>query len=335
MATFLRRRKRGRGPDGGLCGAGRRRRMPGAAAHRLAGPAASRHKPAMSWLNGRAPAKINLTLRVKGRRTDGYHDLESVVVFAGAGDLVSLLPGPALSLAVAGPTAGAAGPEGENLVLKAALAFAARVPGATLGAFRLVKRLPVAAGLGGGSSDAAAALRLLAQANRLALNDPRLADAAAAIGSDVPVCLDPRARVMAGRGDLLSAPLELPLLPAVLVNCRVAVPTAPVFRALGLDPGGLLEGPAHPAAIPANREALLALLRRLPNDLEPPAMALAPAIVAAKALLEAAPEARLVRMSGSGATVFALTESCRTAAALARRVAAAQPGWWVRPTVLR
>ncbi len=289
----------------------------------------------MSWLLARAPAKINLTLRVKGRRADGYHDLESVVAFAGAGDVVSLLPGEPLSLVTGGPTAGAAGPDDDNLVLKAARAFAARVPQARLGAFRLVKRLPVAAGLGGGSSDAAAALRLLALANALAADDPRVAAAAAATGSDVPVCLDPRARVMTGRGDRLSAPLTLPMLPAVLVNCAVAVPTAPVFQALGLAPGDLLAGPEHPAAIPAAREDLLGVLRNLPNDLEPPAVALAPSIAVVMALLEAAPEARLVRMSGSGATVFALTDTCRAAAALARRVAAAQPSWWVSPTVLR
>lgn len=283
----------------------------------------------------RAPAKLNLTLRVKGRRADGYHDLESVVAFAGAADLLSLAPGPELALVAEGPTAGAAGPEADNLVLKAARALAGRVEGLRLGRFRLVKRLPVAAGLGGGSSDAAAALRLLAGLNGLPLDDPRLVEAAAATGSDVPVCLDPRARVMTGRGDVLSAPLDLPLLPAVLVNCGVAVPTAPVFRALGLAPGDALAGPEHPPTLPHDPEALLAILRALPNDLEPPARALAPEIVSVVATLAAAPEARLVRMSGSGATVFAITDTCRTAAALAKRVARDHPSWWVRPTILR
>ncbi|MDI4666815.1 4-(cytidine 5'-diphospho)-2-C-methyl-D-erythritol kinase, partial [Xanthobacter autotrophicus] len=192
---------------------------------------------------------------------------------------------------------------------------------------------------GGGSSDAAAALRLLAALNGLAPEDPRLFEAARATGSDVPVCLDPRARMMRGVGDVLSPPLALPLLPAVLVNCRVAVPTAGVFRALGLAPGAALAGPAHPQVLPdavaGDANALRTLLAGLPNDLEPPALALAPQIGRAMELLAAAPEARLVRMSGSGATVFALTDTCCTAAALARRVLALEPGWWVKPTVLR
>ncbi|MFS8041346.1 4-(cytidine 5'-diphospho)-2-C-methyl-D-erythritol kinase [Xanthobacter sp. AM33] len=293
----------------------------------------------MEPMRARAPAKINLTLRVVGRRTDGFHDLASIVAFAGAGDLVFLDPRGPLSLHVCGPTAAAAGPDDDNLVLRAARAFAERVPGARLGRFVLEKRLPVAAGLGGGSSDAAAALRLLAALNGLAPEDPRLFEAARATGSDVPVCLDPRARMMRGVGDVLSPPLALPLLPAVLVNCRVAVPTAGVFRALGLAPGAALAGPAHPQVLPdavaGDANALRTLLAGLPNDLEPPALALAPQIGRAMELLAAAPEARLVRMSGSGATVFALTDTCCTAAALARRVLALEPGWWVKPTVLR
>lgn len=289
----------------------------------------------MQLFRSRAPAKINLTLRVAGRRADGFHDLASLVAFAGAGDLVTLEAGRPLALAVSGPTAGAAGPDDDNLVLRAARAFLAQVPGAALGAFRLEKRLPVAAGMGGGSSDAAAALRLLATLNAIALDDPRLMAAARATGSDVPVCLDPRARLMAGVGDRLSPPLALPLLPAVLVNCGVAVPTVDVFRVLGLSPGAALAGPEHPAALPVERGALLAVLRAIPNDLEPPAIGLAPEIARVMERLAQAPEALLVRMSGSGATVFALTDTCRTAAALARRVHAAEPGWWVKPTVLR
>ena len=293
----------------------------------------------MELMRARAPAKINLTLRIEGRRTDGFHDLASLVAFAGAGDLVFLQPDAPLALEVCGPTAAAAGPDDDNLVIRAARAFAERVPGARLGRFVLEKRLPVAAGLGGGSSDAAAALRLLAGLNGLALDDPRLFAAARATGSDVPVCLDPRARLMRGVGDVLSAPLALPPLSAVLVNCRVAVPTAGVFRALGLAPGAALAGPEHPAGLPettmGNAAAVCAFLSGLPNDLEPPALALAPEIGRAMALLSEAPEARLVRMSGSGATVFALTDSCRTAASLARRLLAQQPGWWVKPTLLR
>ncbi|MFH3480306.1 4-(cytidine 5'-diphospho)-2-C-methyl-D-erythritol kinase [Xanthobacter variabilis] len=289
----------------------------------------------MHPLVDKAPAKINLTLRVTGRRPDGYHDLVSLVAFAGAADLVSLDPGAPLGLDVAGPTAVDAGPDAENLVLKAASAFAREVAGARLGAFRLVKRLPVAAGLGGGSSDAAAALRLLAGLNGVAADDPRLFAAARATGADVTVCLDPRARIMRGVGHDLSAPLDLPLLPAVLVNCRVAVPTADVFRTLGLRAGEVLPGPEHPATLPREAGALRAALAALPNDLEPPARVVAQRIQDVMEHLASLPEALLVRMSGSGATVFALTQSCRSAVALARRVTAAHPDWWVRSTVLR
>ena len=183
----------------------------------------------------RAPAKINLTLRVLGRRADGYHELESLVVFAAVGDTLTFASGRTLSLAVRGPTAGAAGEVIDNLVLNAAHALAARIEGLKLGRFVLSKRLPVAAGLGGGSADAGAALRLLARANRIALDDPRLLAAALATGADVPVCLDPRPRVMRGIGEILSDPLDLPRLPAVLVNPGVAVPTKEAFAALRLS----------------------------------------------------------------------------------------------------
>ena len=288
----------------------------------------------MQELVARAPAKVNLTLRVLRRRADGFHDLASVVAFAGVGDRLRLVPDRPLALTVSGLRAAETGPEADNLVLRATRALAARCPGLRLGAFHLEKRLPVAAGLGGGSSDAAAALRLLARLNGLAPDAPLLLEAARATGSDVPVCLDPRARIMAGVGEQLSAPLALPPLFAVLVNCGVAVPTAPVFKALGLAPGAALPGPAHPLSLTDGVQAL-DLLAGLPNDLEPPAIALAPEIAGVRALLEAQPEARLVRMSGSGATVFALTQDCHAAARLAKRVSQGAPGWWVRSTVLR
>ncbi len=289
----------------------------------------------MQKLVARAPAKVNLTLRVLRRRADGFHDLASIVAFAGAADLLTLRPSPSLALEISGERALSAGPVQENLVLKAARALADLLPGIRYGTFYLVKRLPVAAGLGGGSSDAAAALRLLAKLNGLALDHPALMAAARITGSDVPVCLDPRARFMGGIGDRLSVPLDLPRLSAVLVNCGAVVPTGPVFRALALQPGASLDGPKHPVVLPAERVALMETLAGLCNDLEPPAQALAPEIGKAKALLMADPEARLVRMSGSGATVFALTDDCRAAARLSRRMAAQRPSWWVRPTVLR
>jgi 4-diphosphocytidyl-2-C-methyl-D-erythritol kinase len=179
-----------------------------------------------------APAKINLTLHVLGRRADGYHEIESLVAFADIGDRLTFVPGDTLELEVGGPSAEAAGEGEDNLVLKAARALAEGVDGLRTGRFVLDKQLPVAAGLGGGSSDAAAALRLLARHNNLPLNDPRLHAAARATGADVPVCLDPKARMMRGIGEILSGPIALPELPAVLVNPGVAVPTKDVFAAL-------------------------------------------------------------------------------------------------------
>src|SRR5205809_1060795 len=175
-----------------------------------------------------APAKVNLTLHVLGRRADGYHEIESLAAFAGVGDRLTLVPGGPLELIVRGPTAAAAGASSDNLVLKATRALAGQVPTLRLGRFELDKELPIAAGLGGGSSDAAAALRLLARHNDLPVGDARLQAAARATGADVPVCLDPRTRMMHGIGEILSDPIDLPELPAVLVNPGVAVPTKDV-----------------------------------------------------------------------------------------------------------
>jgi 4-diphosphocytidyl-2-C-methyl-D-erythritol kinase len=278
----------------------------------------------------KAPAKVNLTLRVLGRRADGYHELESLVAFAGVGDALTFVPGDALTLIVSGPTAPAAGDNADNLVLKAARALAERIAGLTLGRFALSKRLPVAAGLGGGSADAAAALRLLAKANGIALDDPRLMQAAQATGADVPVCLDPRPRVMRGVGDVLSAPLELPRLFAVLINPGVAVATRDVFSALAVPAAG----ETAPAAICTGASALLAEIARGRNDLEGPAIELEPAIADALAVLRNLPGCRLARMSGSGATCFGLFDSMDAARGAARRLRVGYPAWWVRATAL-
>jgi 4-diphosphocytidyl-2-C-methyl-D-erythritol kinase len=288
----------------------------------------------------RAPAKVNLSLAVRGRRADGYHDLESLVVFAATGDELRFAPGDGgFALTVRGATAAEAGPAADNLILRAARLLIERVPGLPQGRFVLVKRLPVAAGLGGGSSDAAAALRLLARAGGLALDDPRLQEAARLTGADVPVCLDARSRMMRGIGHELGSTLRLPRLPALLVNPRVAVPTPEVFRRLGMaagqinagDPAAGLEAAATDAPGRAGLVARLALSR---NDLEPPAIAIAPVIGEALTLLQATPGCRLARMSGSGATVFGLFDTCRVAAAAGKAIAADHPGWWLKPTML-
>jgi 4-diphosphocytidyl-2-C-methyl-D-erythritol kinase len=280
-----------------------------------------------------APAKVNLTLRVIGRRPDGYHEIESLVAFATIGDALAFTPGRSLALAVRGPTATAAGELAENLVLKAAHKLAEQIPGLKLGRFVLSKRLPVAAGVGGGSADAAAALRLLARHNRIASDDARLMAAARATGADVPVCLDPRPRLMRGIGEVLSPPFKLPRLPAVLLNPGVSVATRDVFVALNARP---LASAAHHATVadfPSDRDALIEALALGVNDLESAAVSLHPVIAQALAALCAATGCRLARMSGSGATCFALFDSARAATAAARRLRAAQPTWWVRETV--
>lgn len=276
----------------------------------------------------KARAKVNLTLHVLGRRADGYHELDSLVAFAGTGDTVSLLPGKGLSLTVSGEGAAAAGPLADNLILKAADALAQRSPGVRLGTFHLVKRLPVAAGIGGGSADAAAALRLLARANRHAAGDAALIDAAMATGSDVRVCLASRGQMMRGAGEDV-CPVPPFALYSVLVNPRVPVATPAVFAGLGLA-----RGERHIAPVPFEQVSPSALAA-CRNDLQAPALAAAPIVGEVLAELEALPGARLARMSGSGATCFALfddrTASTRAAAQLQRQ----RPGWWIKATVLR
>src|SRR5262245_7114010 len=231
-------------------------------------------------------------------------------------------------LAVRGPGAAASGAVADNLVLKAARALAAEIDGLRFGRFTLDKRLPVAAGVGGGSADAAAALRLIARINGLA-DDRHLLAAARATGADVPVCLDPRPRVMGGIGEVLSAPLDLPPLAAVLVNPGVAVATKDVFAALRLRPGASTHG-----EIPRARPALMAFLAAQQNDLEEPAISRVPAIADVLAALRALPGCRLARMSGSGPTCFALFDSARAAEAAARTLRDAHPQWWVRASLL-
>jgi 4-diphosphocytidyl-2-C-methyl-D-erythritol kinase len=283
-----------------------------------------------------APAKVNLTLHVLGRRADGYHDLESLVAFASFGDRVALDPGAPLGLAVRGPTAVAAGPVADNLVLRAARALAERVDGLRLGRFALSKLLPAGAGLGGGSSDAAAALRALARENALAADDPRLWAAARATGADVPVCLDPRARTMGGAGEKVGPHLGLPPLFAVLANPGVAVATPAVFARIGLAEGASSGRGASPSPdFGADRTTAMRIVKEGRNDMQASACALAPTISDVLQALSACAGAALVRMSGSGATCFALFEDRRAAARAARAIASDHPRWWVKATALR
>lgn len=281
----------------------------------------------------RAPAKVNLTLHILGRGMDGWHALESLVAFSRGGDMLALTPGKPLALTVSGPSALAAGPENDNLVLRAALHFKEHYPRSTLGAFQLVKRLPVAAGIGGGSSDAAAALRLLARANGVPISD--LVIAAQATGADVPVCLSGRAKIMTGHGERLGPPLGFPPLIALIVNPGVPVATKDVFARLGLAPGTSHEGARHPEFSPnMPLDDLIAALRKGRNDMEGAACVIAPIIGDVLAILAAAPGCRLARMSGSGATCFGLFKDRRTAMRARTAIQRAHPAWWVKACVL-
>lgn len=264
-----------------------------------------------------APAKINLALHLRRRRDDGYHDLESIFAFTEFGDALSGEPADELALALSGPMAAAADVGNDNLVLRAARALAAAA-GTTAGArLHLEKHIPVAAGLGGGSADAAAALRLLNRLWRLNWPLDQLAAVAAPLGADVPVCVHGRTLLGAGKGDALSPwPQDPADTPVLLVNPGVAVPTGPVFAGWDQhDRGGIASGAAFTA---------------LRNDMTASAVAIAPVIADVLAALEQAGGADLVRMSGSGATCLALygTPEARDRAALAL----AGRGWWLCPT---
>jgi 4-diphosphocytidyl-2-C-methyl-D-erythritol kinase len=283
----------------------------------------------------RAPAKINLTLHVLGRRADGWHELESLVVFSRSGDYLSLMPGPILELTVSGPSAAASGSTEDNLVCKATRHLAARVEGLQLGAFHLEKHLPVAAGIGGGSSDAAAALRLLARANHLPLDDPRLIEAARATGADVPVCLAAKGRMMMGFGEKLGPVIQLPPLMSLIVNPRVPVETKHVFQRMNIPAGAQTNFGGHPDMRDGiDPEGLYALLRKSRNDMEDAACTIAPVIGDVLAVLAAAPGCKLARMSGSGATCFALFTDCKTAARAKKAILSAHPEWWVKVSLL-
>jgi 4-diphosphocytidyl-2-C-methyl-D-erythritol kinase len=281
-----------------------------------------------------APAKVNLTLRVHGRRDDGYHEIESLVAFADFGDRVSLSRGGELALTVRGPHAGPAGEGADNLVFKAARSLAAQRPDIVLGAFSLDKRLPVAAGLGGGSADAGAALRLIARANRISQTHSDLYAAATATGADVPVCLDPRVRIMRGVGEVLSKPIALPRLPALLVNPGVGLSTKEVFA--GWTPAAAHGVAADIGAVAKLkvRDELLQFLATQSNDLEASAVALRPMIADVLTTLRGLPGCRLARMSGSGATCFALFASAAAARQAAKLVRGRYRHWWVKATML-
>jgi len=284
-------------------------------------------------------AKVNLTLRVVGRRVDGYHELESVVAFADCADQLSLTPGPELHLRTIGPLAEACGEASDNLVFKAAQLLAERVPDLKLGEFVLNKVLPVAAGIGGGSADAAAALRLLARLNDLPFDDSRLREVALLTGADVPVCLESCACDMTGVGENL-LPLSLPEMPCVMINPRVPVATKDVFAALGLQKGELLVGASDVIKAPGwpdDGDSIgdwVEALAAGTNDLEAPAQRIQPLIGEVLTALRDADGSLLARMSGSGATCFAIFEQASKAQTAAKQIEPAHPEWWIHAGTL-
>lgn len=281
-----------------------------------------------------APAKVNLFLHVGPLEADGYHPLASLVAFADLGDRLKVEPADRLSLTVAGPFASALEGEGDNLVLRAARALGASAgigePGL---AITLDKQLPVAAGLGGGSSDAGAALKLARDALALPFDDAALAEIAAGLGADGPMCLHARAAWARGRGDRLDFEARMPALPCLLVNPGVPSSTGAVYRAFDAGPRARADMPPPP--LDWRAQGVIGWLGSVRNDLEAPAVALQPVIGEALTATAALPGARLTRMSGSGATVFALFDTPEAAAAAGRTLSALQPGWWIRPTLLR
>jgi 4-diphosphocytidyl-2-C-methyl-D-erythritol kinase len=275
-------------------------------------------------ISERASAKINLFLHVGAKRADGFHPLQSLAVFTDLGDALEIEPASDLSLKIDGPFAKGLDGEGDNLVLRAARALGKQ--GAKLS---LTKNLPVASGIGGGSADAAAALRGLNALWNSGKDSAALCDIAAALGSDIPVCVLSAPSFMEGRGEVLRALESTPRLPLLLVNPRVAVPTRDVFAALTDRSGADMTLPRGRFRDTAD---LLRFLETTRNDLEAPALRIQPVIGEVLAAMAALPGALLTRMSGSGATcfgIFADDDCCARAAHILKEAA---PGWWVAPT---
>lgn len=272
-----------------------------------------------------ARAKLNLYLHLLGRRADGYHELDSLVAFAGYGDRLSVAPADRLTLQIEGPFGEALEAEGDNLVLKAARLLRERFAIAHGAEIRLDKRLPVAAGLGGGSADAAAALLALAKLWSIPAAPGDLLPLAPDLGADVAVCLAGKPAFMGGIGERLEPCPAVPEVGVILANPRIPLPTAGVFAARegAFSRPGRWERPVRDA------EELIALLQERRNDLTRPALALVPEIGAVLAALGETPGVRLARMSGSGASCFGLTLTAAEADRGAAELRAARPGWWV------
>jgi 4-diphosphocytidyl-2-C-methyl-D-erythritol kinase len=285
-----------------------------------------------------APAKVNLSLHVGPPKDNGRHDLMSLVTFAdaSAADILTAEPASAFSLAVEGPFAHQCGPAKDNLVLQAARALNEALDGdAPALAFKLEKHLPCAAGIGGGSADAAAALRLLIRAHGGEKAMTMAEAIAPLLGGDVLACLRGVPGLMSGEGEQYEPMLGIPPFPALLVNPMTACPTGPVFKAYDANPPSTVPAHALPPAGRARQGDFVEwIAQNTTNNLETPASTLVPEIRTTLNTLSAMPGAKLTRMSGSGATCFALFSDMDTAEQSAERLKAKHPRWWVQATLL-
>ncbi len=272
-----------------------------------------------------APAKINLYLHVLGKRPDGYHELDSLIVFAGLGDVLTIEPGGFLELVIDGPFAGELTADDDNLVMKAARILADEAEIEPRAHITLTKNLPVASGIGGGSADAAATLKGLCELWQLSPPPDLLTAMALALGADVPVCLESRPSYIGGVDEVIEPAPGLPPAHLVLANPMVAVPTPQVFAARQgeFSRADRLDG------MPATVEDLAAALFSRSNDLTDAAIQTAPAIGEVLAVLEELDGALISRLSGSGATCFALFAGQAQADAAAQSLRRDHPDWWV------
>lgn len=286
------------------------------------------------WSERFAPAKVNLFLHVGPVSDDAYHPVCSLMVFADVGDVVRIRDAPVMTFAIEGPFAGELGRQGDNLVTRARDDLIASLRRSTTPfGLMLYKRLPIAAGLGGGSADAAATLELIAQ--RLVaeggadLGRDALGEIARELGADVTACLKSKSVIGRGRGDNLSPAPALPVLHAVLVNPLAPCPTGAVYGAFDAAPPGPGANEPDVTGTLDSVAEVTAWLGTTRNDLEAPALIVQPLIADVLGALRSAPETAFARMSGSGATCFAITADAASASVLAARIAADRPDWWV------
>ncbi|WP_340150828.1 4-(cytidine 5'-diphospho)-2-C-methyl-D-erythritol kinase [uncultured Sneathiella sp.] len=281
-------------------------------------------------LTGIARAKINLYLHVTGKRPDGYHLLDSLVVFADYGDELTVESDSSLSLEISGPFSAGIRAMDDNLILKAARLLQEKAVVKKGAKIKLVKNLPVAAGIGGGSADASLALQLLNELWGTGYSDRQLAELGLSLGADVPVCLYGKPTIMAGVGELLSAGLKIPKIHIILVNCNILVSTADVFRRLEIS-----DTPKVGLGIEGCTEVdIISALRTAGNDLQAPAFQIAPQIESVIDEIAGETECQLARMSGSGATVFGLFETSEGARKAVQNIQSRHPDWWVLATVI-